>query len=87
VAQFLAAAHVTAPRPRVSQDQTPARPGPKGLVLLLRDPPEEEAKSLAVASRLGATTARLENLKHCWMAEAPERVAAVLPEFWSSVEG
>lgn len=58
----------------------------RGLVLLLPDPPEDEAMSLEVASRLGAETTRLENLNHCWMTEAPERVAAVLQRFWSSLE-
>jgi hypothetical protein len=55
-----------------------------GLVLLLPDPPDVEAMSLEVASQLGAATARLPGLNHAWMAEAPERVAAVLREFWSS---
>ena len=65
-------------------DAGPARA--HGLVLLLPDPPEDEAMSLDVASRFGAETARLENLDHCWMAEAPERVAVVLQRFWSSLE-
>jgi len=50
----------------------------RGLVLLLPDPPEEEAMSLEVAERLGAETAGLDDLNHCWMAEAPEVVAPVL---------
>jgi pimeloyl-ACP methyl ester carboxylesterase len=58
---------------------------PRGLILLLPDPPEDEQMSLAVAARLGAQTARLDDLEHCWMAQAPERVAAVLQEFWSSL--
>jgi pimeloyl-ACP methyl ester carboxylesterase len=57
-----------------------------GLVLLLPDPPEIEAMSLEVAERLGAQTARLEGLNHCWMAEAPEAVASVLHRFWSSLD-
>jgi hypothetical protein len=52
-----------------------------GLVLLLPDPPEVEAMSIEVAERLGAETARLEGLNHCWMAEAPEVVAPVLQRF------
>jgi pimeloyl-ACP methyl ester carboxylesterase len=56
----------------------------RGLVLLLPDPPDEEQMSLAVAQRLGAQTARLDGLEHCWMAQAPEVVAAVLQQFWSS---
>jgi pimeloyl-ACP methyl ester carboxylesterase len=57
-----------------------------GLVLLLPDPPQDEAMSIDVARRLGATTARLDHLNHCWMAEDPERVAAVLRSFWASLE-
>jgi pimeloyl-ACP methyl ester carboxylesterase len=60
--------------------------GSQGLILLLPDPPEEEAMSLEVAGRLGAQTVRLERLEHCWMAEAPEDVACVLQHFWSSLE-
>ncbi len=56
-----------------------------GLVLLLPDPPADEAMSLQVAERLGATTARLDGLDHCWMAQAPDAVASVLERFWSSV--
>jgi len=56
----------------------------RGLVLLLPDPPDAEAMSLEVAERLGAETARLDDLNHCWMAEAPEVVAPVLERFWSS---
>lgn len=58
----------------------------RGLVLLLPDPPEVEAMSLEVANRLGAETARLNALSHCWMAEAPEVVASVLEPFWSSLK-
>jgi pimeloyl-ACP methyl ester carboxylesterase len=45
----------------------------QGLILLPPDPPEWEAMSFEVADRLGAQTARLDDLNHCWMAEAPER--------------
>jgi hypothetical protein len=58
----------------------------RGLVLLLPDPPEVEAMSLEVAERLGATVARIRDLNHCWMAEAPEVVAPVLERFWSSMD-
>jgi pimeloyl-ACP methyl ester carboxylesterase len=58
----------------------------RGLVLLLPDPREVEAMSLEVAERLGAETARLDDLNHCWMAEAPELVARVLQPFWSSLD-
>ena len=60
-------------------------PPSRGLVLLLPDPPEVEAMSLEVAQRLGAETARLDDLNHCWMAEAPEVVAPVLQRFWASL--
>jgi pimeloyl-ACP methyl ester carboxylesterase len=56
-----------------------------GLILLLPDPPEEEERSLEVAQRLRAETARLDDLDHCWMAQAPEPVAEVLQRFWSSL--
>jgi hypothetical protein len=58
----------------------------RGLVLLLPDPPEVEVMSLEVADQLGAETARLEGLNHCWMAEAPRVVAGVLERFWSFLE-
>lgn len=58
----------------------------RGLVLLLPDPPEDEAMSLEVAERLGAEIARLDGLHHCWMAEAPTAVAEVLKRFWSSLD-
>ena len=60
--------------------------GSRGLVLLLPDPPEHEAMSLQVAERLGAEIARLDDLNHCWMAEAPEVVAPVLERFWASLD-
>lgn len=56
----------------------------RGLVLLLPDPPEAEKMSLDVARRLGAKTARLDGLEHCWMAQAPDVVGGVLQRFWSS---
>jgi pimeloyl-ACP methyl ester carboxylesterase len=58
----------------------------RGLVLLLPDPPEVEAMTLEVAEHLGAETARLDDLHHCWMAEAPELVVSVLERFWSSLD-
>lgn len=63
---------------------TPTRS--RGLVLLLPDPPEQEAMSLEVGERLGAEFARLDGLNHCWMAEAPGLVAPVLQRFWSSLD-
>jgi pimeloyl-ACP methyl ester carboxylesterase len=75
--------------PNVAADWWEGSAGPtrsRGLVLLLPDPPEVEAMSLEVAERLGAETARLDDLNHCWMAEAPERVAGVLQRFWASLE-
>jgi hypothetical protein len=58
----------------------------QGLVLLLPDPPQDEAMSVDVASRLGAATARLDHLNHCWMAEDPQRVARGLNSFWASLD-
>jgi hypothetical protein len=73
--------------PNVAADWWKDVTGPtrsRGLVLLLPDPPEEEKMSLEVAGRIGAKTARLDDLEHCWMAQAPEVVAEVLDWFWSS---
>lgn len=67
-------------------DEIAGAPRSRGLVLLLPDPPEEEAMSLEVGERLGAEFARLDGLNHCWMAEAPETVAPVLERFWSSLD-
>ena len=41
--------------------------------------------SIDVARQLGAATARLDRLNHCWMAEGPERVAETLHSFWASL--
>jgi pimeloyl-ACP methyl ester carboxylesterase len=57
-----------------------------GLVLLLPDSPEDERKSREVATRLGARTARLDGLGHCWMAQDSERVAATLERFWANLD-
>jgi pimeloyl-ACP methyl ester carboxylesterase len=58
----------------------------RGLVLLLPDPPEIRSMATEVAARLGARTEDLGDLDHCWMAQAPEKVAPVLDRFWDSVE-
>jgi pimeloyl-ACP methyl ester carboxylesterase len=58
----------------------------RGLVLLLPDPPEDEAMSVEVGEYLGAEFARLDGLNHYWMAEAPETVAQVLERFWASLD-
>jgi hypothetical protein len=74
--------------PNVSAGWWEAIEGPtaaRGLVLLLPDPPEDETMSVDVASRLGADTARLDGLDHCWMAQAPEIVAPVLQRFWARI--
>jgi len=42
-----------------------------GLILLQLDPPEEEAMSLEVAQMLGARTASVGDLEHCWMDQDP----------------
>jgi pimeloyl-ACP methyl ester carboxylesterase len=57
----------------------------RGLVLLLPDPSKVEGMALEVAERLGAQTASLGDLNHCWMAEAPEVAAQALEHFWSSL--
>ena len=74
--------------PNVAADwwQAVGRTLASGLVLLLPDPPEEERMSLEVATQLGARTARLEGLDHCWMAEGPEQTLEILRAFWASLE-
>jgi hypothetical protein len=75
--------------PNVAADWWDDVAGPtrsRGLVLLLPDPPEVEARAMEVADRLGAQTARLDDLNHCWMAEAPSVVAPVLERFWASLK-
>jgi hypothetical protein len=42
--------------------------------------------SLDVAEHLGAETARLDDLSHCWMVEAPDETAAVLERFWATLD-
>jgi pimeloyl-ACP methyl ester carboxylesterase len=74
--------------PNVAADWWKDVKGPtrsRGLVLLLPDPPDEEEMSFEVARRLRAQTARLDDLQHCWMAEAPEVVAPVLQRFWTAL--
>jgi pimeloyl-ACP methyl ester carboxylesterase len=56
-----------------------------GLVLLLPDPPEDEAMSLDVARWLGARTDRLDGRHHCWMAQDPQATLTVLRRFWDSL--
>jgi pimeloyl-ACP methyl ester carboxylesterase len=57
-----------------------------GLVLhAAADPFGDESMSGEVASELGAATARLDDLGHCWMAEDPERAATLLERFWASL--
>ena len=75
--------------PNVSAGWWEEIPGPtqsRGLVLLLPDPPEDEAMSMEVGEYLGAEFARLDRLNHCWMAEAPDVVAPVLERFWASLD-
>ena len=74
--------------PNVAADWWKGARGPtksRGMVLLLQDHPEGEAMSLEVASRLGAKTVRLYGLNRRWMVDAPEMVAPVLEQFWSSL--
>jgi pimeloyl-ACP methyl ester carboxylesterase len=75
--------------PNVAADWWKDVDGPtasRGLILLPPDPPEVESMSFEIAQQLGAETARLDDLEHCWMAEAPEEVAPVLQRFWSSLQ-
>lgn len=57
-----------------------------GLVLhAAADPFGDEPMSDDVAAELGAARARLDDLGHSWMLEAPNRVRGVLERFWASV--
>lgn len=59
-----------------------------GLSLLATDDPYiggEQTRRRA-AERAGARTAALEGLGHWWMAQDPARGAAVLTEFWDSLD-
>jgi pimeloyl-ACP methyl ester carboxylesterase len=67
-------------------DDVGGRVSGHGAVLLLPDPPEDEAMSVSVAERLGAETIRLDGLDHCWMAQSPSLVASRLERFWSSLD-
>jgi hypothetical protein len=76
-------------QPNVRSDwraEVPAGGMPPGLVLYAAaDPFGDESMSGEVASELGAATARLDDLGHCWMAEDPERAATLLERFWASL--
>ncbi len=58
-----------------------------GLVIVAgADPFDQNGLAQQVALDLSAPLRRLDGLGHYWMAEAPERAAAVLAQFWSSLE-
>jgi pimeloyl-ACP methyl ester carboxylesterase len=75
--------------PNVRSDwrvEVPSGGMPPGLVLhAAADPFGDGSMSGEVASELGAATARLDDLGHCWMAEDPERAATLLERFWASL--
>jgi pimeloyl-ACP methyl ester carboxylesterase len=59
---------------------------PPGLVLhAAADPFGDESMSDDVASELGATRARLDDLGHGWMVEDPVRVGHILERFWAAL--
>jgi pimeloyl-ACP methyl ester carboxylesterase len=59
---------------------------PPGLVLhAAADPFGNEPMSDDVASELGATKARLDDLGHGWMVEDPVRVGNLLERFWAAL--
>ncbi len=58
-----------------------------GLVIVAgADPFDQNGLAQQVALDLSAPLRRLDGLGHYWMAEAPDRAAAVLAQFWSSLE-
>jgi hypothetical protein len=59
---------------------------PPGLVLhAAADPFGNGPMSDDVAAELGATTARLDDLGHCWMVEDPIGVGHILERFWAAL--
>ena len=59
---------------------------PPGLVLhAAADPIGNGPMSDDVASELGATKARLDDLGHCWMVEDPVCVGHILERFWAAL--
>jgi pimeloyl-ACP methyl ester carboxylesterase len=76
-------------QPNVRADwriENPVGTVPPGLVLhAAADPFGDEPMSDDVASELGATKARLDDLGHCWMLEEPLRVAHILERFWATL--
>jgi pimeloyl-ACP methyl ester carboxylesterase len=57
-----------------------------GLVIVAgADPFDRDGFARQVACDLKAELRRLDGLGHYWMAEVPQRAAAVLAEFWSSL--
>jgi pimeloyl-ACP methyl ester carboxylesterase len=74
--------------PNVSRDWGDAATRPtvaRGLVLIpTSDPFNDFEASVRVAATVGAATAPLRGLRHCWMAEAPQAAADALMSFWSA---
>lgn len=57
-----------------------------GLIIVAgADPFDHEDMARQVAVDLGAQLQRLDGLGHYWMAEAPQRAASALIQFWSSL--
>jgi len=64
-----------------------AIPNGAGLVVVAgADQFDRDDLAREIGRDLGAQLQRLSGLGHCWMAEAPERAASVLIQFWSSLE-
>jgi pimeloyl-ACP methyl ester carboxylesterase len=76
-------------QPNVRADwriENPVGTIPPGLVLhAAADPFGDEPMSDDVASELGATKARLDDLGHCWMVEDPVCVGRILERFWAAL--
>jgi pimeloyl-ACP methyl ester carboxylesterase len=59
---------------------------PPGLIIFAAaDPLGDERLSDEVASELGASKVRLDDLGHMWMLEHPDGAARVLERFWASL--
>lgn len=76
-------------KPNVRADwriENPAGTIRPGLVLhAAADPFGNGPMSDDAASELGATTARLDDLGHCWMVEDPVCVGHILERFWAAL--
>jgi pimeloyl-ACP methyl ester carboxylesterase len=63
-----------------------AIPAPGLVIIPGEDPFQRAGLPARSAARAGATTAALDGLGHWWMLQDPARAAAVLREFWATLD-